>query len=184
VHIRPALILAIFLFNLVAARGQEKTIWKSDVVHPIGFRFEAGAGFGGFMYNDGLSGRFATEVFFKGWGGSFRRTFHEGKIGDDAGWFGPPREVMNESAWMASKVILGKRKAHLLVSAGTSIVKARLLNEARTSLELKPTAKGFAAEVELATYGSVGGTSLTLMTALNSRTNLFALILSVTLGGM
>ena len=154
--------------------------------YPSGFRIEAGIGPGAVMPGGGLSGRLALAILYKGWGGTVRGTFHDGRVGTGSSgdWFEPPTEKYNEKALLATRVIHTIGNVQLLASGGISMMDGSRLTEDKFDLEPMPQAIGFGGEFEAAYTGNIVGVTASLITSINGRANMVALVLSLSLAGM
>lgn len=144
-------------------------------------RFEIGLGMGIVGEGGGFSGQLAFSYLYKNLGGLIRLSANDGKEGK-GGWFGPPKEAFYDKGILISYIPIQGESWQMISSAGIGSFSGRRLTNSKYDLEDFDPVIGFAYELGVASAGSTFGWKLNFMGNINSVSNLFAIVLSFTLG--
>ena len=169
-------ILSLLLLSTLSIRAQDSLLSHQSV------RFEIGLGGGSVGEGGGLSGRLALSYLHLNWGGIIRLSAHDGGTGKGSGWFGPPKEEFFDEGILLSYIPIQGNSWQMIASAGIGFLYGRRLTSTKYDMEDFGRVMGLAYEFEAASAGSTFGWSLSIMGNINSISNLFAVVLSLTLG--
>lgn len=155
------------------------TIFAQDsLVSHQSARFEVGLGPGLLGKDAGLSGRIALSYINSSWGGVIRVSANEG------GGFMFPKKSLYDNAILGSYVIREGISSQVIASAGIGSAHGSQSNSSSLFSNKEDFGRvvGFAYEFGIASAGSTFGWALNILGNVNSKSNLIAVIISLTIG--